>query len=66
MDSTKAMEQFIIDLKLKLGIEVEQELPNMLSVASSLGNGCRIEALQRMNDDMERTQETELDREEVK
>lgn len=66
MDSGKAIEQFIIDLKIKLGIEVGQELTNILSNVSSLGNGCRTEALQRINDDFERNQGTEIDREEVK
>ena len=66
MDSTKAIKQFVIDLKLKLGIEVEQELPNILSNVNSLGNKSRTEALQKMNDDFENVRETELDGEKVK
>ena len=54
MDSSEAINQFITDLKILLGIEVEQELPNILSNANSFGNKSRVDALTRMNEDVER------------
>lgn len=54
MNSANAMEQFIIDLKIKLGIEVEQELPNILSGINSLGTESRVATMSRMNYDFER------------
>lgn len=57
MDSDEAIEQFINDLKIKLGIPSEKELPNILSNVKSLGCDSRINVLKKMNKDIEK-QET--------
>lgn len=54
MDSNEALEQFINDLKIKLGIQSKKELPNILSNVKSLGYDSRISALKKMNTDIER------------
>ncbi len=54
MDSIEALEQFINDLKIKLGIQSKKELPNILSNVKSLGYDSRISALKKMNTDIER------------
>lgn len=58
MDSNEALKQFISDLKMKLEIEFEQELPNILSEVESLGKDSRVDVLRKMNDDLEKNKDT--------